>query len=132
MISSLSASLMMSSEEISILDSITPVDEIGSLFDVPEVSNFNTSAKEDVLFLSAILYFTSTHWTVWINDKTYTADDLEGDALKITKVTNDYIEFQYTDITKKPVKLRANQSLLTVGCRIIDGDARQKPKAIQL
>jgi hypothetical protein len=87
---------------------------------------------EDVLFLSAILYFTSTHWTVWINDKTYTADDLEDDALKITKVTNDHIEFQYKDMTRKPIRLRANQSLLTVGHRVIDGDARQKPKAIQL
>ncbi len=123
---------MMSADEVSILDSIAPVNEIGLLLDVPEISNFNISAKDEVLFLSAILYFTSTHWTVWINDKTYTADDLEDDALKITKVTSDHIEFQHKDMTRKPIKLRANQSLLTVGHRIIDGDARQKPKTIQL
>ena len=131
-VSSLSASLMMSSDEVNILNSIAPVEDFGSFLDPPEVSNLTPSAMEEILYLSAILYISQTHWTVWINEKTYTADDMEDNILKITKVTDKHIEFELKDMTKKITKLRSNQSLLTVGHRIIDGDARQKQKAIQL
>ena len=60
------------------------------------------------------------------------APEIYATRLKITKVTNCYIEFELKDIVKKLTKLRVNQSLITVGHRVIDGDARQKPKAIQL
>lgn len=123
---------MMSSEEVGVLDSIAPIAGLGSLFDVPEIQNFNSSLTGDVLFLSAILYFTPSHWTVWINDKTYTADDTEDDGLKITKVTNHHIEFQLKDMAKRLTRLRANQSLVTVGHRIIDGDSRVKQKPVLL
>ncbi len=122
----------MSSEEVGVLDSIAPIAGLGSLFDVPEIQNFNSSLTGDVLFLSAILYFTPSHWTVWINDKTYTADDTEDDGLKITKVTNHHIEFQLKDMAKRLTRLRANQSLVTVGHRIIDGDSRVKQKPVLL
>lgn len=124
---------MMSPEEVGILDSISPIDEsLGSFFDTPNLQNLPVAHIEEILFLSAILYFTPTHWTIWINDKTYTTDDTEDETLKIIKVTNDYIEIELKDFSKKPTKLRANQSLITVGHRIIDGDARVKPKPISL
>lgn len=124
---------MMSPEEVGILNSLSPIEEsLGSFFDPPNLQELPRAPIEEILFLSAILYFTPTHWTVWINDKTYTTDATEDDTLKITKVTNDYIEIELKDLSKKPIKLRANQSLITVGHRIIDGDARVKPKPFSL
>jgi hypothetical protein len=124
---------MMSPEEVGILNSLSPIDEsLGSFFDAPSLQELPRAPIEEILFLSAILYFTPTHWTVWINDKTYTTDATEDNTLKITKVTNDYIEIEIKDLSKKPTKLRANQSLITVGHRIIDGDARVKPKPFSL
>ena len=79
---------MMSSEEVSILDSIAPVDSLGSLLDVHEIQNFSPTLLEEILFLSTILYFTPTHWTVWINEKTYTADDIEDDILKYSAASD--------------------------------------------
>lgn len=133
MVLPLSASLMMPSDEINLLANIAPIEEENnSLFEVPEIAAFPFSAIEEILFLSAVLYFSPTHWTVWINEKSYTADDIEDSTLKIIKVTNHYIEFELKDTIKKIIKLRSNQSLITIGYRIIDGDARQKQKSIQL
>lgn len=130
---SLNASLMLSPDEVFILDRIAPVDEsLGSFFDTPDLPNLNPVHHEEILFLSAILYFTPTHWTVWINDKTYTTDDTEDGTIKIVKVTSNHVEIELKDFSKKPAKLRANQSLLTVGHRILDGDARIKSKSISL
>lgn len=123
---------MMSHEEVSILDSIAPTDNLSSLLDAPEIQNLNPTHIEDVLFVSAILYFAPTHWTVWINNKTYTADETEDAILKITKVTNSYIMLELKSSLKKITKLRANQSLVTFGHYVVDGDARQKQKSIQL
>ena len=124
---------MMSPDEVGILDSISPVDEgLGSFFDTPDLQNLNPVHLEGILFLSAILYLSPTHWTVWINDKTYTADDMEDETLKIVKVTGNHVELELKDFSKKPTKLRANQSLVTVGHRIIDGDARAKPTPVLL
>ena len=124
---------MMSPDEVGILDRIAPLDEnFGSFFDTPDLPNLQPAQIEEILFLSAILYFTPTHWTVWINDKTYTTDDTEDGILKIVKVTSNHIEIELKDFSKKPTKLRANQSLVTVGRRIIDGDARVKSIPISL
>ncbi len=124
---------MMSPDEVGILDRIAPLDEnFGSFFDTPDLPNLQPAHIEEILFLSAILYFTPTHWTVWINDKTYTTDDTEDGILKIVKVTSNHIEIELKDFSKKPTKLRANQSLVTVGRRIIDGDARVKSIPISL
>ena len=84
---------MMSSEEVNTLDSINPVEEIDSFFEAAEIPKLPPSIIEEVLFLSAILYINQSHWTVWINEKTYTAEDAENETLKITKVTNNHIEF---------------------------------------
>jgi hypothetical protein len=129
---SLRASLMMSSDEVNILDSINPVEEIDSFFEATEIPKLTPSIIEDILFLSAILYINQSHWTVWINEKTYTAEDAENETLKITKVTNNNIEFELKDMTKKIIKLSVNKSLVVVGHRIIDGDARVKSKPVLL
>ena len=130
---SLRASLMMSSDEVNILDSINPVvEEIDSFFEATEIPKLTPSIIEDILFLSAILYINQSHWTVWINEKTYTAEDAENETLKITKVTNNHIEFELKDMTKKIIKLSVNKSLVAVGYRIIDGDARVKSKPVLL
>ena len=56
----------------------------------------------------------------------------ENETLKITKVTNNHIEFELKDMTKKIIKLSVNKSLVAVGYRIIDGDARVKSKPVLL
>ncbi len=129
---SLCASLMMSSEEVNTLDSINPVEEIDSFFEATEIPKLTPSIIEEVLFLSAILYINQSHWTVWINEKTYTAEDAENETLKITKVTNNHIEFELKDMTKKIIKLSVNKSLVAFGHHIIDGDARLKSKPFLL
>lgn len=130
---SLQASLMMSSEEVELLNAIAPAaEEANFLLDTSEISTFSFSVVEEILFLSAILYLSSMRWTVWINERTYTADNKEDNTLKITKVTNHYIEFELKNTMKKTIRLRSNQSLITIGNNIVDGDARQKPKSIQL
>ena len=125
-------SMMMTTEEVSILNSIAPNAE--SLLDeAEEVDDISlaTSLVPDIFFLSAILYFQPTHWTVWINDKIYTDDNDEDEFLKLTKVTQHIVELELKDC-KKPTKIRANQSLVTSGKRIVDGDARVKIKPAQL
>ncbi|MCX7343026.1 MAG: hypothetical protein NT128_02635 [Proteobacteria bacterium] len=125
-------SMMMTTEEVSILNSIAPSAE--SLLDeADEVDDISlaTSLVPDIFFLSAILYFQPTHWTVWINDKIYTDDNDEDEFLKLTKVTQHIVELELKDC-KKPTKIRANQSLVTSGKRIVDGDARVKIKPAQL
>ena len=125
-------SMMMTTEEVRILNSIAPSTE--SLLDeteeVEDIS-FATSLVPDIFFLSAILYFQPTHWTVWINDKIYTDDNNEDEFLKLTKVTQHIVEIELKDC-KKPTKIRANQSLVASGKRIVDGDARVKLKPAQL
>lgn len=129
-VSQLKASLMMSADEVNILHSIMPIEE--------EVDNnintplFDLEHTEKILFLSAILYFSPSHWTVWINDRTYTADDTEDKILKIRKVTNQYVLLQIKDKARKIIKLRANQSLLLPKRNIIDGDIRQESSKILL
>lgn len=121
---------MMSADEVNILHSIMPIEE--------EVDNninnplFDLEHTEKILFLSAILYFSPSHWTVWINDRTYTADDTEDKILKIRKVTSQYILLQIKDKARKIIKLRANQSLLLPKRNIIDGDIRQESSKILL
>lgn len=125
--------MMMTPEEVSILRSIVPDDDF--LIDtLSEINDFNTvvMAIPDILFLSAILYFQPNHWTVWINDKIYTPENDEDEFLKLINVTQHSVEIELKDFTKKPSKMRANQSLITNGKRIIDGDARVKPIPIQL
>jgi hypothetical protein len=130
MASTLCASLMLTPEEVSILQAIVPEDN--GLLEVDEVTNLNPCVLPEILFLSAILYFKPTHWTVWINDKTYTADDNEDSLIKLVKVTQHLVEFELKDYFKKMNKMRANQSLITLGRRIVDGDARVKFTAAQL
>ncbi len=104
-------SMIMTTEEVSILNSIAPSAE--SLLDeADEVDDISlaTSLVPDIFFLSAILYFQPTHWTVWINDKIYTDDNDEDEFLKLTKVTQHIVELELKDC-KKPTKIRANQSL---------------------
>ncbi len=129
----LQASLMMSSDEVDLLNGIAPVEEEANyLLEIPETSNFSFSTIEEILFLSAILYLSPIRWTVWINERTYTADNKEDSTLKITKVTSHYIEFELKNATKKTIRLRSNQSLITIGHHTVDGDARQKHQSIQL
>jgi len=123
----LRASLMMSIDELNQLDQIAPLEEI----DIPKdnsinISDFSISSTNNILFLSAILYFSPSRWTVWVNDKTYTADDTEDATIKITKVQNHYIVFTLKNAANKSFKLRANQSLIVGEQNIIEGDARQK------
>ena len=126
------ASLMMSLDEVNLLNELAPIeDEATSFLETPEILT-SCFTIEEILFLSAILYLSPTHWSVWINDRTYTADDMEDNTLKITKVTNHYVEFELKDSHKKTLKLRSNQSLITIGHRIVDGDARQKQQLLQL
>lgn len=125
-------SMMMTTEEVSILNSIAPSAE--SLLDITDDgddASFAPTLVPDILFLSAILYFQPTHWTVWINDKIYTDDNDEDEFLKLTKVTQHIVELELKDC-KKPTKIRANQSLVTSGKRIVDGDARVKIRPAQL
>jgi len=129
---SLKASLMMSLDEINLLNELAPIeDEAASFLEPPEIL-ISPFMIEEILFLSAILYLSPTHWTVWINDRTYTADDTEDNTLKIIKTTNHYVEFELKDSHKKTLKLRSNQSLITIGHRIVDGDARQRQQFLQL
>ncbi len=118
---------MMSIDELNQLDQIAPLEEI----DIPKdnsinISDFSISSTNNILFLSAILYFSPSRWTVWVNDKTYTADDTEDATIKITKVQNHYIVFTLKNAANKSFKLRANQSLIVGEQNIIEGDARQK------
>lgn len=117
------ASMMMTSEEINILKSVAPDNDV--VDELPEVNDFGTFAATmpDVLFLSAILYFEPTHWTVWINDKIYTHDNLEDDFLKLINVTRYSVEVEIKG-SKKSAIIKANQSLMTDGKHTIDGDAR--------
>ncbi len=126
---------MMSQDEINILNNISSFDNLSSIDQTKlpiTCDNLKVQPCEEILFLSAILYFSPTHWTIWINDKTYTADDVEDDSIKIIKVNNQQIELEIKNKNQNPIKLRANQSLVTLGYRIIDGDARQKSKSILL
>lgn len=122
-VQSLYASMMMTSEEINILKSVAPDNDI--VDELPEVNDFGTFAATmpDVLFLSAILYFQPTHWTVWINDKIYTHDNLEDDFLKLINVTKYSVEVEIKGSQKSAI-IKANQSLMTDGKHTIDGDAR--------
>lgn len=125
---------MMSIDELNQLDQIVPPEEVNVLQDAStDIFPFSVSLTNNVLFLSAILYFSPSRWTIWINDKTYTTDDTEDATIKITNVTNDYVVFILKNIPKKSIKLRANQSLIVAECSIVEGDARQgKSKSIQL
>ena len=116
---------MMSQDEINILNNISSFDNLSSIDQTKlpiTCDNLKVQPCEEILFLSAI----------WINDKTYTADDVEDDSIKIIKVNNQQIELEIKNKNQNPIKLRANQSLVTLGYRIIDGDARQKSKSILL
>jgi len=118
------ASLMMTSEEVMVLDSVEPrVDTC----DYHETASLAPTTGPDVLFLSAILYFNSDQWTVWINGKSYTSEDGGDDQLRLKNVTQHFIELELNDALKKSAKLRTNQSLVTANCRVVDGDARFKP-----
>ncbi len=128
--SALWASLMMTPEEVSIINSVAP--DLDAFETSDEVAHLNSTVVPDILFLSAILYFNPTHWTVWINDKIYTAEDAEDEQLKLVKATPHFVELELKDYFKKCTKLRANQSLVTIGRRVIDGDARAKFKPLQL
>ena len=121
---------MMTPEEVSLLNSVAPDDTLLEISD--EIANLTPAVVPDILFLSAILYFNPTHWTVWINDKIYTAEDAEDEQLKLVKVTQHLVELELKDYFKKCTKIRTNQSLVTIGHRIVDGDARQKLKQLQL
>lgn len=118
------ASLMMTPEEVSVLNAVKPeVDRC----DYHEDASLTSTTGPDVLFLSAILYFHSDQWTVWINDKSYTFEENGDDQLKLKNVTQHFIELELNNTFKKCVKLRTNQSLVTADCRVVDGDARLRP-----
>jgi hypothetical protein len=130
--SGLCASIMMTPEEVGVINSIAPEETLAEIVEMNDPDNLNITLVPDILFLSAILYFEPSQWTVWINDKTYTASDADDDLLKVSNVTKDSIELELKDYLKKSTKVRANQSLVISGRRVIDGDARIKPKSAQL
>ena len=131
-ISGLCASIMMTNDEVGTINSIAPDETLAGIIETNNPDNLNIALMPDILFLSAILYFEPSQWTVWVNDKTYTANDADDDLLKISNVTKDSAELELNDCLKKSTKVRANQSLITSGRRVIDGDARIKPKSAQL
>lgn len=133
-ISQLKASLMMSLDELSVIDNIISKskEERENELSIESFSHPPSSA-EKILFLSAILYLSPSCWTVWINDRTYTADDKEDKELLIKKVENHYIVLDLKAPLQRSIKLRPNQSFILAQHRIVEGDARKKnPMPIQL
>lgn len=126
----LGASLMMSKEELNVLNVLAPTDDLNPIeilkTTAPEPVALKMEPVEHILFVSAILYFNQDQWTVWINDKTYTIDYNEDQYIKIVRVSNDQVQLELKNANQKIVRLRANQSLVPVCHNIIDGDARRK------
>lgn len=121
------ASLMMSPQELSALESIREKNTNKAMLNTTKgTSVLPVCTIDKVLFLSAILCLSPSHWTVWINDRTYTADNIEDDILIIRKVTSDYIIFDLKRAKINSTKLRINQSLILAEHNIIEGDAREK------
>ena len=131
-ISGLCASIMMTNDEVGTINSIAPDETLAGIIETNNPDNLNIALMPDILFLSAILYFEPSQWTVWVNDKTYTANDADDDLSKISNVTKDSAELELNHCLKKSTKVRANQTLMTSCRRVIDGDARIKPKSAQL
>ena len=88
-----------------------------------EVSN--SGDQDAVLFLSAIIYFTSEKWALWLNDQIIN-HETGFPGVFVKEVKPDAITFTVEGNAQKEITLSLNQSYSYSQKRIIDGDARLK------
>lgn len=82
--------------------------------------------NQDIIFLSAILYFSPDKWTIILNDQIITAQGYyQGILLK--NVTPDQVILSMGEQNQLELPLRINQSFLADEKRIMEGDQRSKP-----
>lgn len=127
----LTASLMMTPKELKTLNSLVGNDvenhrEWLNLEDMSADTELKAAQVIDAIYLGAILYFSPSNWTIWINDQTFTNENKEDSLLRILKVSNHVAEIEIKNASFNSVKLRPSQTLVTVDGRVVDGDAREK------
>lgn len=85
----------------------------------------NSGDQDAVLFLSAIIYFTSEKWALWLNDQIIN-HKTGFPGIFVKEVKPDAIIFTIEGNTQKEITLSLNQSYSYSQKRIIEGDARSK------
>ncbi len=88
-----------------------------------------THAGTGTLKLEGILKFTDTNWVVWINDKTYSNDNIGEEEFEITAVNPRYITISFPKINHHPINLYANQSLDLSNLKIVDVEIKSEKPA---
>ena len=81
--------------------------------------------KQNIVFLSAILYFSPNKWTVILNDQIITAQGC-SQGIWLKSVNPDQVIFSLEEQNPLEFSLRINQSFLAGEKRIMEGDQRAK------
>jgi hypothetical protein len=129
-LNSLSASLMMTPKEVRAINSLSADHDTEQhkewlhFDDLSIDSDLKNIQTVNAIYLGAILYFSPSNWTVWINDQTFTSESKEDQLLRILKVSNHVAEIEIKNASFSSVKLRPSQTL--IDGRIVNGDAREK------
>ncbi len=78
---------------------------------------------QEVVFLSAILYFSPDKWTLWLNDQVvHQQGKFEGAMLK--SVSPNHVIFSLGDDGQEEFLLKPNQSLIVTTRKVVEGDRR--------
>lgn len=88
------------------------------------------SAAEDhdtILFLSAIIHFTSEKWALWLNNQVIN-NKTAFPGIFLKEVRPDSITFTLEGENQKEIILGLNQSYSYNQKRVVDGDIRSKDK----
>ncbi len=77
------------------------------------------------LYLSTILYFSPTDWTIWVNGVPISPDQ-EFQSFKVTEITPSYVELLVPLSAQgmRPVRLGPNQTFIAKSGVIVEGHAR--------
>jgi hypothetical protein len=88
-----------------------------------EDENGKANAIESAsLYLSTILYFSPTDWTIWVNGVPISPDQ-EFQAFKVTQIGPDHVELlvPFSAQGMRPVRLGPNQTFVTKSGVVIEG-----------
>jgi hypothetical protein len=84
-----------------------------------------TESHDAILFLSAIIHFTSEKWALWLNDQVVN-NKTAFPGVFLKEVRPDSIIFTLEREPQKEIILGLNQSYSYNQKRVVDGDARPK------
>jgi hypothetical protein len=89
----------------------------------PEDAEKEVSGIESAtLYLSTILYFSPTDWTIWVNGVPISPDQ-EFKAFKVTQITPSYVELLIPLSAQgmRPIRLGPNQTFVTRSGIVVEG-----------